>query len=109
MPRRHTDLADQSPAEAARLGELLALTERAVIDVLDVPRIHANRWGDGSEHLHWWLYGRPTGALQLRGTFLAIWDDLLPARTPHALRRDLDAVGRRVTELAGGEALPARD
>ncbi len=107
MPRRHADLADLTDSEAARLGVLLTHLERAVTEVLDVPRIQAVRWGDGSEHLHWWIYGRPTGVLELRGTFLALWEDLLPVRDPREERRDLDLVMARLVELAGGEALPA--
>lgn len=107
MPRRHADLADLTSEEARRMGELQASLERAVTDVLDVPRVHLCRWGDGSEHLHWWVYGRPTGVLQLRGTFLSHWDDLLPSRDPAALRADLDLVASRLAELAGGETFPA--
>lgn len=106
MPRRHVDLGGLTEAEAARMGVLLTQVERAVCDVLDVPRIQAARWGDGSEHLHWWIYGRPTGVLQLRGTFLALWEDLLPVRDADDERRDLDQVVARLVELVGGETRP---
>lgn len=106
MPRRHADLSDLTEAEAARLGQLQTYLERAVTEVLDVPRVQMCRWGDGSEHLHWWVYGRPAGVLQLRGTFLSHWEDLLPQREPAALRADVDLVAARLAELAGGEALP---
>lgn len=107
MPRRHADLRDLTEEEAARSGQLLMHMERAACDVLDIPRLQVARWGDGAEHLHWWLMARPTGANQLRGTFLALWDDVLPAREPADLRADLDAVASRLVELAGGENLPA--
>ena len=106
MPRRHTDLSGLTDSEAARMGVLLANLERAIVEVLDVPRIHASRWGDGSEHLHWWIYGRPTGVLQLRGTFLALWEDLLPVRDATEERQDIDLVMARLVDLAGGEAFP---
>lgn len=106
MPRRHADLVNLTTAEAARMGELQTYLERAVTEVLDVPRVQMYRWGDGAEHLHWWVLGRPTGVLQLRGTFLPHWDDLLPPRDPAALRSDIDLVAARLVELAGGEALP---
>jgi diadenosine tetraphosphate (Ap4A) HIT family hydrolase len=108
MPRRHADLSDLTSAEAARLGELQMYLERAVTDVLDVPRVQVYRWGDGNEHLHWWVLGRPAGVLQLRGSFLSHWDDLLPLRDRADLRADLDAVAVRLQELAGGEVLPGR-
>lgn len=107
IPRRHADLSDLTLAESARMGELLVLLERAITEVLDVPRVQLYRWGDGNSHLHWWVYGRPTAVLQLRGTFLPIWDDLLPGREQEQTRADIDLVAARLAELAGGEALPA--
>lgn len=106
MPREHADLADLPLPTAARMGELLTLIERAACDVLEVPRIQAARWGDGGEHLHWWLFARPTGMLQLRGTFLSHWDDILPGAPLEQLRADLDLVAARLVDLAGGEAFP---
>ena len=38
--------------------------------------------GEGGAHLHLFFYARPEGFAQLRGTCLAIWDDLLPAVPP---------------------------
>jgi diadenosine tetraphosphate (Ap4A) HIT family hydrolase len=107
LPRRHADLADLTPDEAARMGVLLAAVERAVIETLDVPRIQSLRWGDGGEHLHWWLLGRPTGALQLRGTFLSHWDDILPPAPAEITRAAGRAVAGRLVELVGG-AVSAR-
>lgn len=103
MPQRHADLSDLEPREAARMGELMVLLERAVTDVLDVPRVQIMRWGDGQEHLHWWVLGRPTGVGQLRGTFLSWWEDILPPRPRDEFRADLRAVMTRFVELAGGE------
>lgn len=108
MTRRHADLSYLTPVEAARIGELQMYVERAACDVLDVPRVQVARWGDGAEHLHWWVFARPTGMAQLRGTFVSLWDDLLPLPDPAAFRADLDLVADRLVELAGGEALPAR-
>ncbi|MGI8645030.1 MAG: HIT family protein [Nocardioides sp.] len=106
MPRRHADLAELAPAEAGRLGVILAGLERAVCDVLDVPRVQVARFGEGVEHLHWWVFGRPTGVDQLRGSFLLLWDDVLPPGDRTRQRADLDLVAARLVELAGGEALP---
>lgn len=103
MPRRHADLSDLAPHEAARMGELLALTERAVTDVLDVPRVQVMRWGDGQEHLHWWVLGRPSGVNQLRAPFLPWWNEVLPTRPRADSRADLAAVAQRLVEIAGGE------
>ena len=34
---------------------------------------------DGAEHLHVWFFARPAGVLQLRGSSLPDWLDVLPA------------------------------
>jgi diadenosine tetraphosphate (Ap4A) HIT family hydrolase len=106
MPRRHADLGDLTVDEARRCDELLTYLERAACDVLDVPRVQVARYGEGAEHLHWWLLARPTGALDLRGGHLFLWDQVLPAREPTDRRADLDLLAARLVELAGGEALP---
>lgn len=77
-PRGHYDLADLPAARSAELGPLLQRAERAVLSVDGVARVHVNRWGDGGAHLHFWLLARPAGLTQLRGTFLPLWEELLP-------------------------------
>ena len=54
-----------------------------------------------------WVFARPTGALDLRGPHVLLWDEVLPVREPVARRADLDLLAARLVELAGGEALPA--
>lgn len=105
MPRRHADLQDLTPAESARQGELLTAVEQAVCAMLAVPRIQVARRGDGEEHLHWCLYGRPTGQLQLRGTFLSLWADLLPPGDADLVRADSELVATALVELVGGEVV----
>jgi diadenosine tetraphosphate (Ap4A) HIT family hydrolase len=78
-PRAHVaapgDLDDDLAAEC---GLLLARIERAVRSVAGVGRVHIGRWGEGSEHLHWWFMARPARTMQLTSSFAAIWDDVLP-------------------------------
>lgn len=107
MPKRHADLADLTSVEAARQGELLTAIEQAACAALEVPRIQVARWGDGGEHLHWWLYARPTGMLQLRGTFLSHWDDLLPPVPQEQFRADQLLVVRELARRVGGSAASA--
>ena len=35
---------------------LLARVERAIRSIGEIGRVHLCRWGDGSEHLHWWFW-----------------------------------------------------
>ena len=76
--RSHLDLGDLPNLLAAELGVMTVRLERAIRSLDGVARVHVNRWGDGSAHLHMWFLARPYGRLQLRGTFLSLWDDILP-------------------------------
>jgi diadenosine tetraphosphate (Ap4A) HIT family hydrolase len=87
------DLPDELAAE---LGILLARIERAVRAVGDIGRVHVCRWGDGSEHLHWWFMARPARIPQLIGSFAAIWDDVLPPLPEDVWRENLEIVGREL-------------
>jgi hypothetical protein len=78
------DLSDELAGE---LGVLLARMERALRGIGEIGRVHICRWGDGSEHLHWWLIVRPARMHQLSGSFATIWDDVLPP-LPEALWRE---------------------
>lgn len=73
--------------------------ERAVTSVGGIGRVHVYRWGDGSEHLHWWFMARPARLPQLVGSFAAIWDDVLPP-TPETVWRESLAIVARVMETS---------
>jgi len=92
-PREHyADPGDLPEALAAELGVLLGRIERAIRSIGDIGRVHVCRWGDGSEHLHWWFMARPARIPQLIGSFAAIWDDILPPLPEEIWRANLDAV-----------------
>jgi diadenosine tetraphosphate (Ap4A) HIT family hydrolase len=94
-PRAHVaapgDLDDDLAAEC---GLLLARIERAVRSVAGVGRVHIGRWGEGSEHLHWWFMARPARTLQLTSSFAAIWDDVLPPTPQEVWDSNVAAVVR---------------
>jgi diadenosine tetraphosphate (Ap4A) HIT family hydrolase len=78
-PRAHYAEPGDLPDDLARdLGVMLARVERAVRSLGEIGRVHVCRWGDGSEHLHWWFLARPARMPQLIGSFAAVWDDILP-------------------------------
>jgi diadenosine tetraphosphate (Ap4A) HIT family hydrolase len=92
-PREHYAEPGDLPDElASELGIMLARVERAVRAVGEIGRVHVCRWGDGSEHLHWWFLARPARIPQLTGSFAAIWDDILPPTPDDIWRTNLDAV-----------------
>jgi diadenosine tetraphosphate (Ap4A) HIT family hydrolase len=77
--REHLDsFADMGPDLLAAIGPMVARVEQALLDLGDVARVHTCRWGDGGAHFHFWLIPRPLGALQLRGSMLPMWLDLMP-------------------------------
>lgn len=76
--REHLDLGDLDDDMAAELGVLAVRVVRAVEALDSIGRVHLNKFGDGGAHLHAFLLGRPAGVLQLRGSNLALWEEMFP-------------------------------
>jgi len=102
--RSHLDLGDLPNMLAAELGVMTVRLERAIRSIDGVARVHVNRWGDGAAHLHLWFMARPYGRLQLRGTFLSLWDEILPPVPEHQWQENLALVAAWLAEF-GGEPL----
>lgn len=102
--RSHLDLGDLPNMLAAELGVMTVRLERAVRSLDGVARVHVNRWGDGAAHLHLWFMARPYGRLQLRGTFLTLWDEILPSIPEQQWRENLALIAAWLAEF-GGEPL----
>lgn len=104
QPLAHHDLSDLPDDLAAAMGVLVVHVARALEGLPHVARAHVSRWGDGGAHLHVFFYARPAGFAQLRGTCLALWDDLLPP-VPRAVRdADAAAVAQALVRSYGGAA-----
>jgi hypothetical protein len=99
--RSHLDLGDLPNMLAAELGVMTVRLERAIRSLDGVARVHVNRWGDGAAHLHLWFLARPYGRLQLQGTFLALWDDILPTIPEERWRENLALVAAWLAEFGG--------
>jgi hypothetical protein len=99
--RSHLDMGDLPNLLAAELGVMTVRLERAIRSLDEVARVHVNRWGDGSAHLHMWFLARPYGRLQLRGTFLSLWDDILPVIPEQQWRENLALVAAWLAEFGG--------
>jgi hypothetical protein len=100
--REHVDLADLPDDLAAELGRLTVHTARAIESLPHIARAHVSRWGDGSAHLHVFFFARPAGFGQLRGTYLAVWDDLLPPIPRSQRDADAAAVALALATTYGG-------
>jgi diadenosine tetraphosphate (Ap4A) HIT family hydrolase len=95
----HDSFVDLPPDLLAEVGPLTARVERVLMSLGDVARVHVNRWGDGSAHFHLWFMPRPLGVLQLRGSMLPMWLDVLPDLDEAEAR---DALVRVATGMAAG-------
>ena len=101
-PREHHDLADLSDELAAELGVLTTHLVRHVEAVPHIARCHVYRIGDGGAHLHVWLFGRPEGQSQLWGSWLPVWDDLLPEYPAGEAVADAERVAGALVSSYGG-------
>src|SRR4051812_25256353 len=101
-PRAHFDLADLPDDLAAELGVLTAHLVRHVQAVPNIARAHVYRIGDGGAHLHVWFFARPEGQSQLYGSWLVVWDDLLPEYPADVADADAAAVADALVASYGG-------
>ena len=91
MPLRHCDgvnglndveLATYGPMVAKITTALLARPAGSVgFGDGRVGRVHSHLWNDGGAHLHQWFFPRPLGYLDLLGSVLVEWEEVLPPST----------------------------
>lgn len=103
-PREHFDLADLPDERAAELGVLTTHLVRHIEALDHIARAHVYRIGDGGEHLHVWLFARPEGQVQLRGSWLVVWDDLLPVYPTPEADADAERVANALCASYGGRS-----
>ena len=96
--RPHYDFGDLPSELALELGPMLQRVQRAVFAIGDIGNVHLCRWGDGSEHLHWWLIARPARIPQLVGSFAAIWDDVVPPLPEDIWATNVEIVRRELNK-----------
>lgn len=101
-PRDHYDLTDLTDGLAAEMGVLSTHIARHVQALPHISRCHVYRIGDGGAHLHVWFFARPEGQAQLYGSWLVVWDDLLPEYPSAPARADALAVADALAASYGG-------
>jgi diadenosine tetraphosphate (Ap4A) HIT family hydrolase len=101
-PRDHHDLDDLPDDLAAELGVLTAHIARHVQALPHISRAHVYRIGDGGAHLHVWFFARPEGQAQLYGSWMVVWDDLLPEYPEDTAAADAALVAEALTVSYGG-------
>ncbi|MGE5830631.1 MAG: hypothetical protein ACM30G_20025 [Micromonosporaceae bacterium] len=108
-PRDHYDLADLPDERAAELGRLTTHIVRHVQALPHIARAHVYRIGDGGAHLHVWFFARPEGQAQLYGSWLVVWDDLLPEYPAEVAQADAVIVADALVASYGGRRSPATE
>ncbi|WP_238014397.1 hypothetical protein KZZ52_32365 [Dactylosporangium sp. AC04546] len=103
-PRDHHDLADLPDALAAELGVLTKHIAGHIQSLPHIARAHVYRIGDGGAHLHVWFFARPAGQSQLYGSWMVVWDDLLPEYPAEVADADATTVARALAASYGGRA-----
>ncbi|MGH3743669.1 MAG: hypothetical protein ACRDTP_02285 [Mycobacteriales bacterium] len=101
-PRDHADLPGLSDSRAAELGVLTTHIGRHIEALPNVARAHVYRIGDGGAHLHVWFFARPEGQAQLYGSWLVVWDDLLPEYPAEVADTDAATVAGALAASYGG-------
>jgi len=100
--RDHYDLADLTDELAAELGVLTSHIARHLEALSNIARAHVYRIGDGGAHMHVWFFARPEGQAQLRGSWLVVWDDLLPEYPADIADADAVIVAEALVASYGG-------
>lgn len=98
--RSHRTLDELDADELAEMGQVLGQAFRAVSALDGVGRVHITKWENNTGHLLWNLLARPEGVLQLRGSNLPAWADLLP----DVPEEDLARRAAQVAEHLAGQA-----
>lgn len=106
-PRDHFDLPDLPDERAAELGVLTSHVARHVEALPNVARAHTFRVGDGGAHLHVWFFARPEGQGQLYGSWMVVWDDLLPEYPESVAQADAEIVAEALAGSYGGRLGPS--
>jgi diadenosine tetraphosphate (Ap4A) HIT family hydrolase len=101
-PREHYDLAELPDERARELGVLTTHIARHVQALPYISRAHVYRIGDGGAHLHIWFFARPEGQAQLYGSWMVIWDDLLPEYPTDLADADAAIVADALIDSYGG-------
>jgi diadenosine tetraphosphate (Ap4A) HIT family hydrolase len=101
-PRDHYDLGDLPDERAAEMGLLTSHIGRHMEALDHVARAHVYRIGDGGAHLHVWFFARPAGQGQLYGSWMVVWDDLLPEYPADVAEADALRVAGALAGSYGG-------
>ncbi|WP_210503793.1 hypothetical protein [Nocardioides xinjiangensis] len=92
VARAHERLDDLDDDADAELGRLVARTYRALRALPGVGHVQVSKWENGGGHLSVNVLARPLGVLELRGSNLPVWADMLPDIPQDELEARADVV-----------------
>jgi hypothetical protein len=78
VTREHELIGDLDDDGHVELGRLLGRTFAAVSALDGVGNVHLTKWENGGGHFSMNVMARPLGVLELQGSNLPIWADMLP-------------------------------
>ena len=105
-PRDHYDLSDLPDDLAGEMGVVSTHIARHIEALPHIARSHVYRIGDGGAHLHVWFFARPQGQSQLYGSWLVVWDDLLPEYPADIAQADAEVIADALVASYGGSRTP---
>lgn len=99
--KEHLDFTDLDDEMAAEYGRLTIWLTRIMSHLPEIGRVHVNRWGDGSAHLHVWFMARLRGLTGVLGSFAAEWDEILPPTPEGVWKQDLATIATKLANHDG--------
>ncbi|QBX55771.1 hypothetical protein EXE58_10090 [Nocardioides seonyuensis] len=97
----HFDFTEMSDEQAAEFGQLSVWLARIMSRLPGIGRVHVNRWGDGSEHMHAWFVARPERMPGIVGSLAVEWDEMLPPGPEDVWLEDCNKVATKLAHHAG--------
>jgi len=97
----HLDFPELSDEQAADFGRISVRLTRIVEGLPHVGRVHACRWGDGSEHMHAWFIARPARLPGILGSLAVEWAAILPPVDREVWLADCAAVAHKLANHEG--------
>ena len=97
----HMDYPDMSDDLAAEYGKISVWLCRIMERLPNIGRVHVNRWGDGSEHLHTWFIARTARLPHIVGSLAVEWDEMLPPPPEELWLKDVRTVAAKLATHDG--------
>lgn len=98
---QHQDLPDLPDELAAEYGKVSVWLCRIMSNLPNIGRVHVNRWGDGSEHMHTWFIARPERLPGVIGSLALEWDQMLPPPPQDVWEADIATVAQKLANHDG--------